>query len=93
MAETTIGLLRASIDKHVRESGAKAFLIDGFPRETSQAVAFEKEVCACDMCIVSMWCGCSGLGPADSVSYQLKTLCLYPSFGPSGVSLGLRGCA
>jgi adenylate kinase family enzyme len=43
-AEVTLGLLRAAIDKLARNENAKCFLVDGFPREVDQAVAFEKEV-------------------------------------------------
>ena len=43
----TLGLLRAAIDRIHRVEHGDRFLIDGFPRETDQAVEFEKEVCAC----------------------------------------------
>ena len=43
-SEVTLGLLRAAVDKLARQENAKNFLIDGFPRETEQAIAFEKAV-------------------------------------------------
>ncbi|KAK9718042.1 bifunctional uridylate/adenylate kinase [Basidiobolus ranarum] len=41
--EVTIALLR----KAMQASGAKRFLVDGFPRAMDQALEFEKSVCEC----------------------------------------------
>jgi adenylate kinase family enzyme len=41
--QTIVGLLRSAMVK----SGAKDFLIDGFPRELSQAYAFEQIIKPC----------------------------------------------
>ena len=43
--DVTLGLLRAAIDKLIRQENAKRFLVDGFPRELDQAIEFEKLVC------------------------------------------------
>ena len=40
----TISLLKKEIAKH---SQSKTFLVDGFPRDLTQAMVFEKEVCEC----------------------------------------------
>lgn len=46
--EVTIGLL----EKEIRERDEKlTFLIDGFPREMAQAMAFERDVCECCFCL------------------------------------------
>jgi len=48
--ETVLGLLRSAMEKAVKE-GSTGFLIDGYPREVEQGVAFESQVAPCSVCL------------------------------------------
>ena len=41
--ETVLTLIKTAMIK-ARKSGAKGFLIDGYPREVEQGIAFENQV-------------------------------------------------
>lgn len=49
--ETVLDLLKLAMVKKVAAGGTKGFLIDGYPREVSQANMFEAEVAPCDLVI------------------------------------------
>ena len=42
--ETVLTLLRTAMERAVIQDGAKGFLIDGYPREVDQGIAFENQV-------------------------------------------------
>ena len=58
--ETVLGLLRSAMEKAVKE-GSTGFLIDGYPREVEQGVAFESQVqfiryvisAGCNTCMIA----------------------------------------